>query len=287
MAESLKYTCHQYGSINELQRLGVWELDPVNINKYWIIYIHGGCWRDPRIDHKTFANSINCILAHPSPTSAQSSIAGFASLDYRLSPHPDFPQDLSTTPESQLRNATHPAHVNDVYSGLAFLQRRYGFGSRYVLVGHSAGACLALQLLGGLAGIDNGLEVVLPEVVVPFEGIYDFSGLNNRKGGTYAEYFSGAFGDDPLGWDAVAPLNVPESFRGRWADGKLVLLGWSKDDELIDEPEVDAMAARLQRDGVRVVVWKDLSGRHDEIWEQGEQVAKMVLWALDDVVRGT
>lgn len=46
------------------------------------------------------------------------------------------------------------------------------------------------------------------------------------------------------------------------------------------------MSARLQRDGVRVVVWKDLSGGHDEIWERGEDVAKMVLWALDDVVRG-
>lgn len=37
MAESLKYTTHQYDSINELQRLGVWELDPANMNKYWIM----------------------------------------------------------------------------------------------------------------------------------------------------------------------------------------------------------------------------------------------------------
>lgn len=173
-----------------------------------------------------------------------------------------------------------------MYSGLAFLQQRYGFGSKYVLVGHSAGACLALQLLGGLASIENGLEVVLPEVVVPFEGIYDFSGLNSRKGGTYAGFLSAAFGDDPLRWDAAAPLKVSESFCERWADGKLALLGWSKDDDLVDEPEVDAMSARLQRDGVRVMVWKDIRGGHDEVWERGDDVAKMVLWALDDVVRG-
>src|SRR5205814_2005033 len=119
-------------------------------------YIHGGAWRDPRVSHEAFTPSIDHILSTPPTTEHKDgsnnikntgAIAGFASIDYRLSPHPEFPQDRATTPASQYRGARHPDHLDDVRSALLYLQRRYGFGDKYVLVGHSAGGALAFQLL--------------------------------------------------------------------------------------------------------------------------------------------
>ncbi|CAJ2507666.1 Uu.00g088520.m01.CDS01 [Anthostomella pinea] len=313
MASSLKYTLHHYGEENELQRLGVWEVDIADKSKYWIIYIHGGAWRDPRIKHESFAPSIDAVLADdPDPNTHRSNstinrTAAFASLDYRLSPHPDFPQDPATTPPAQYPGVRHPDHLDDVPAALAFLQRRYGFGVRYVLVGHSAGACMALQLLGtaplpasssdGLSDDDDNDDdgkphLILPQAIVCFEGIYDFAGLNARFDGAYAGFMSGAFGN-PEDWNAAAPVTLTGNYRDRWQGGgkdesgggdgdggggnRVALLAWSPDDTLVDEPEVDAMARRLGADGVAgVVVMKDLEGDHDEIWEKGDGVARMM-----------
>jgi hypothetical protein len=89
----------------------------------------------------------------------------FASLNYRLSAHPSYPQpspqpqpqpplptssDQETgakapTPETKYRNAKHPDHIQDITSGIHLLQQKYGFTENYILVGHSAGATLAFQ----------------------------------------------------------------------------------------------------------------------------------------------
>jgi hypothetical protein len=37
MAAALKYTLHHYGSQNYLQKLGVWEVDSSNRDKYWVM----------------------------------------------------------------------------------------------------------------------------------------------------------------------------------------------------------------------------------------------------------
>ena len=37
MAASLKYSVHQYGDENDLQRLGVWDVDLEDRSKYWIM----------------------------------------------------------------------------------------------------------------------------------------------------------------------------------------------------------------------------------------------------------
>lgn len=37
MAASLKYSVHQYAEENELQRLGVWEVDIEDKSKYWVM----------------------------------------------------------------------------------------------------------------------------------------------------------------------------------------------------------------------------------------------------------
>ncbi|KAI5924831.1 hypothetical protein F4810DRAFT_120825 [Camillea tinctor] len=297
-SSSLKYTLHQYGTDNDLQKVGVWDVDIANKNKYWIIYIHGGAWRDPRITLETFKPTIDQILlacsssSSSSPCSSNSSIAAFASLDYRLSPHPSFPQDPAATPPARYRGARHPDHVDDARAALAFLQARYDSAANYVLVGHSAGGCIGLQMLAGLCSSSSSSSpspppssapFVFPRALVSFEGIYDFAGIAARLGPAYAEFLAGAFGEEQ-GWNGVAPLEYKGSYGERWREGGggPLVLAWSPDDELVDEPEIDAMERRLRRDGVEgLVVLKDLRGNHDEIWESGKEVARLVEVALE------
>ena len=80
-----------------------------------------------------------------SNSSLQKSICGFASINYRLSPYLDHPQNPSTA-DDPARNAKHPDHVVDVSKALAFLENKYNISSGYLLVGHSAGATLAFQI---------------------------------------------------------------------------------------------------------------------------------------------
>ncbi|KAI0977316.1 alpha/beta-hydrolase [Xylaria arbuscula] len=298
MAASLKYTLHHYGARHQLQKLGVWEVDPANKGKYWVVYIHGGAWRDPRVTHEDFAPSIDWILKTAADDGI--AIAGFASIDYRLSPHPEFPQDPATTPAAQFRGAQHPDHIDDVRAALVFLQQTYGFGADYLLLGHSAGGALAFQLLATSPFPSSGAPIapqvehpVLPVAIVGFEGLYDFTGVDQRYGGAYAPFFRGAFGEDPASWDAAAPIKFGGNYAEKWPGGKIVLLGWSPDDTLVDEPEADNLARRLKDvDGFveeggqgraeekRVLLLKDLRGDHDDIWRSGEHVARLVWIAL-------
>ncbi|CAJ2510987.1 Uu.00g066120.m01.CDS01 [Anthostomella pinea] len=269
MAPDLKYTKHHYGAESDLQVLGVWDVDAHNRSKVWVIYIHGGAWRDPRIIHETFAPTINAILSEDgSSAGLRDRIAGFASLDHRLSPHPEFPQDPASTPPKELRKARHPDHIDDVRSGIAFLQKEYGFSSNYVLVGHSAGACLAFQLVATPAAAGY-----MPEAIVGIAGVYDFTGISARSGGAYAGFLTAAFGD-PAGWDEVAPMKFSHNFAEYWKG--IAILASSKNDELVDEHEIDGMAAKLRKDGCRLVVYKDVRGSHHECWEKGTDIARLV-----------
>ncbi|KAI1847205.1 hypothetical protein JX266_006745 [Neoarthrinium moseri] len=287
MASSLSYAAFHYGSDSELQRVGVWEVDTVasEKSKYWIIYIHGGAWRDPRIDHKSFIPTIDAVIS--SQDECKSSISGFASVDYRLSPHPGFPQDPEGTTPRDYRNAFHPDHIKDVWSALRSLQERYAFGSNYVLLGHSAGATLALQLLMGstaLKGSAPPADVALPAAIVGLEGIYDLQGLVDRLGPEYAALFVGAFGDSS-NWSDVSPMKFTKSFRSAWSEEHLVVLGWSPEDELIDRPEIEGMQKVLEKDNVNTLALTDLSGTHDGMWEDGRPFAQVIRKTLNHLKR--
>ncbi|KAI1827921.1 hypothetical protein F4861DRAFT_491672 [Xylaria intraflava] len=230
-------------------------------------------------------------------------IAGFASIDYRLSPHPGFPQDPATTPKDEYRGAQHPDHIDDIRSALVFLQRTYGFKSNYLLIGHSAGAALAFQLLAPSTSSDASVgteQPVLPAAIMGLEGLYDFTGVNERFGGAYAPFFRSAFGEDPAAWDRAAPIKFTGNYAATWLGRRLVLLGWSPDDTLVDEPEADNMARRLRdSDGFvvegegtgvkgekRLILLKDLRGDHDEIWRSGEHVGRMVWIVFQGLAAG-
>ncbi|KAI1814691.1 alpha/beta-hydrolase [Poronia punctata] len=305
MAANLKYTLHQYGTDHKLQRLGVWEInsEPTRRSRHWIVYIHGGAWRDPRITHEAFEPSINHICS--SQFDRWDDIAGFASIDYRLSAHPQFPQDPKTTPPYEYRGARHPDHLDDVRSALVLLQQKYNFTSNYVLVGHSAGGSLAFQLAATSPMSSESVQPdpVLPAAIVSLEGLYDFPGINERFKGAYAPFFEAAFGG-AAEWYAASPIKYHESYARKWPEGNLIILAYSRSDTLLDGDEVDNMAERLVEvdrfaeirvgsdEGPsdkrlnRLVVHRDLRGDHDEIWQDGEEVARMVSVALHGVGNG-
>jgi acetyl esterase/lipase len=220
---------------------------------------------------------------------AASSIRGFASIDYRLSPHPNFPQDPAKTPNIDLRIASHPDHILDVRAALAYLDKHYGMGQDYILLGHSAGGTLTYQLLMGevaLAGQPT-VPAPLPRVAIGISGIYNLPGLVARMegvhGGIYRHFITGAFSSDEQLWKEASPVNYPEKFS--WPGGKGAMLAWSPEDTLIDEPEIDCMASKMKSDGTPVTIIKDLTGDHEVVWEQGDQVARLVAEALAHLER--
>jgi acetyl esterase/lipase len=268
-------------------------------NPYLQSYIHGGAWRDPLITPLTFLPTITHLLDSHS-AHAEEHIAAFASLDYRLSAHPGFPQDVSSTPPQRFRNAKHPDHIQDVCAALAFLQKTYGIADRYILVGHSCGATLAFQTIMGIDGSTGasnsspGSRFVAPCAIIGIAGIYDLRLLRDSHADVpaYQAFLHDAFGPDEAIWDRVSPARY-EGFGEAWKAGgigKVVALATSAGDELVDGEQLEAMKRRLGEltlgDGnVKVVMWdKRLEGAHDEIWERGEGIAEIVALVIKELV---
>ena len=204
-------------------------------------------------------------------TTPASSIRGFASIDYRLSPHPKHPQDPSTTPIADLNDAKHPEHIDDVCAAMRLLRDEHGVGDgSYVLIGHSAGATLACQLL-------SRSRVPTPAAVLGISGIYSLPLLVETCGPYYEAFVRGAFGG-PENWEAASPALC--GTKG-WPRDVATVLAWSTDDTLIPASETDAMAKRMKEDGREVVVHKGLTGEHDAIWSDGPQLAEAVKITLD------
>ena len=239
--------------------------------RYWIVFVHGGGWRDPRNTSRDIVPALQFL----SPE--DHSIAGIASLNYRLSEHDQFPSDPDT-PDRKARSATHPTHIEDVLAAIAWLQDRYKFGGKYLLAGHSVGSTLALQSVMGVwkpGGVD-GRSFVLPSAVVGFCGVYDLPLLLKTHSDvpTYKRFLEAAFGTDQAQWKAASP--VTGKFRDTWPDGKVAIIVHSIDDERIDFVQAETMSDSLWREkkeGRRDVV-VSITGKHDGVWEQGEEIAK-------------
>ncbi|UNI19062.1 Arylformamidase [Purpureocillium takamizusanense] len=272
----LDYSCHQYGD-HALQRVGIWQPTPRRHHGYWVIYLHGGAWRDPRNTHLNFVPSIKQIQSN-----FDAAVRGYISVDYRLSPHQDYPQDPAQTPKPELRIAKHPDHVLDIRAALHFLDTEYQISRGYILVGHSAGAMLAFQALMGQSALARQQPrgpIPLPVAIIGISGIYDLVGLNSRKEG-YDGFISAAFGKDQKVWQAASPATFGGSFKETWSGSPLAILAHSPEDTLVDMPEIDSMAAKLSEDGINIVAVRDLSGEHDEVWKDGSQLASLVAQAL-------
>ncbi|KAL2011671.1 hypothetical protein VTN00DRAFT_4389 [Thermoascus crustaceus] len=298
-------TTHRYGE-HDLQTVTVCaRVDAMKGSHegYWVIYIHGGAWRDPTITSASFDATQPLLRSSSIYTSTTlPHIAGFASIEYRLSPHPQFPQDNTSTTPTHLRAAKHPDHIHDVRDALALLQSRYGgVGWKCILVGHSCGATLAFQaVMGQVAGArpaPASTRLRRPMAVVGVEGIYDFRLLRNtyRDCNVYHEFIEGAFGPDEELWDAVSPAakKGADGVEDGWREGRLAVLAHSRDDELVDFGQVAAMKEALEHgwaekkkgagEQAKIIVLEDLRGSHDEIWSKGEEMARVIAVTIGEL----
>lgn len=239
------------------------------VDKVWLIYIHGGAWRDPLVDSKSFGPAVNELWN----SSSKTLIAGFASINYRLSPYPDHPE-LPSSPEDPSRNVHYPSHVSDIEQALLYLEDQYRINDRYLLVGHSAGATMALELQKGF--------LPTPIAVLGIAGIYDFEGLiKAHSHPAYREFMESAFPDRSL-WKKAAPYTnfSPDNL---YEIAKVVIISYSDDDELVETRQATSMLERiasgpLSKEQVHVL---KASGNHDEIWGSGTILAGIITKSLD------
>lgn len=219
-------------------------------------------------------------------------VAAIASINYRLSAHKNIPQDKTSTPAAEYRDAKHPEHLFDVKTAIKTLQQEYGFGSRYILVGHSCGATLAFQTVMGLSALgdaaDSAPQIDLPIAIAGLAGIYDMRASRDSHPliSSYREFLQSAFGDDDKVLDDLSPANW-KSFRESWPNGTHVFLLHSRGDSLVEEGQVDAMEQSLRmtwRDQERAVFYSRLrKWEHNEMWENGDPVADVILEAVKQV----
>ncbi|EKV21449.1 hypothetical protein PDIP_06580 [Penicillium digitatum Pd1] len=267
-------------------------------------YIHGGAWRDPAVTSTSF-NATESLLREKNLP-----IAGFASISYRLSAHPNYPQDPLNTDPKDFQDAKHPDHITDVEAALVLLQNTYGFGSRYILVGHSCGATLAFQAVMGavsghreqaLASPQSLTLTAQPTAIVGVAGIYDLRQLRDTYAdvSAYQEFTEGAFGANETLWDEVSPAQVIGSrgVEGGWKSGRLAILAHSQDDGLVDASQVEVMKEALknwEKKGAHVSMQESsncdrrlrflpINGVHNEAWEKGEQMARAVTFAFEQL----
>ncbi|TKA69046.1 hypothetical protein B0A55_08713 [Friedmanniomyces simplex] len=250
----------------------------------WIVFIHGGAWLDPEIDSSSFRKTQGLLLS----SHQADSIAGFASINYRLSPNPSHPKDPSN-PSDPARNAKHPDHINDVLAAILYLQETYRFEDRYILVGHSCGVTLAFQVAmkrywGSQYESTFALElnVVPPLAILGVEGLYDLPALvkHHSSEPEYRDFVSNAFGSDEAVWAAVSPTTG--EYEESWPDGTLVVLAHSREDELVEWKQVDLMHCALRSQGwdeasnERRLKLIELRGKHDQVWEEGKELARAI-----------
>ncbi|KAK3304643.1 uncharacterized protein B0T15DRAFT_399974 [Chaetomium strumarium] len=262
----------------------------------WIIYIHGGAWRDPRITSASFnpaaTNLLRALASENSSSSSSSShctkLAGLVSLNYRLSPHPSHP---SSDPA---RKAKHPDHISDVLAALSFLSRlgvipggannnnnnnnNNDNSTKWILAGHSCGATLSFQTLMPryhfllpLSPPEPLTPAVLPppSAVVGFNGLYDLAGFiadapeshaHLRDG--YREFTVSAFGGDESVWRAVCPASCEPGWVGK---------GWLGHGE--GAAKIVAVLVQSRED--QLVPWQQLERMRDCLEREGPIVQEV------------
>ncbi|KAK3047530.1 hypothetical protein LTR09_011034 [Extremus antarcticus] len=268
-----KYSTEAYSDESTLNTIEVCLPRPLDDLGLWIVFIHGGAWRDPAISAASFNTTIEKLSTSSLP---RTGIAGYASINYRLSPYPSHPTDPSN-PSDPARNAKHPDHINDVLAALLYLQEKYRFKDDYVLVamkrywGSQYESTFALEL-----------NVVPPKAIVGLEGIYDIPAFVKRHEHepVYRDFITNAFG--PSGWDVASPVNG--DYQDSSPDCDLIVLAHSDGDQLVEQNQAALMMDALMdqgydRQGQREVKWFPVTGDHDEVWQTGE-AARAVEWAV-------
>ncbi|ELR06821.1 hypothetical protein GMDG_08113 [Pseudogymnoascus destructans 20631-21] len=264
----LKHVRHSYRDGEEataLSTVDIWlpETNPDGSSPegIWVVFIHGGAWRDPLIDSTSFQPTLS-ILSQ-TPPQAQPPIAGYASINYRLSPYPSHPTSPSTGGDAS-RAAQHPEHLDDVTTALLFLDEKYGIGGRSRRRRRGGRLPVPLGMLGS-------------------EGIYDIPSLISRnEHPIYREFVVSAFGEREETWSAASPSMAPGSKL--WEKTGVLIMSHSEEDEYVEKAQSVDMLERIKevkKDGQAVYV--EAEGKHDEMHEKGGEMARIIGTGLEMV----
>ncbi|KAI9178997.1 hypothetical protein H9P43_005659 [Blastocladiella emersonii ATCC 22665] len=234
------------------------------------VFLHGGAWRsNNRAMFESLARSLAAASGH-----------AVAVPGYRLS----LPAESATRP-------MHPAHQEDIEHALAFLAATapvYGWSSAQVLVGHSAGAHLALLALLHPRVLPHTVKIA---GVVGVDGIYDLTDLVAEYP-DYAGFVAQAFGPAPYGLDTDTVAQSRDAARVRAAyevaGCRRVLVVHSRDDELLtlrqSDRVLDALREGVKAAGVPVHVSVDydaVKGKHDDLLNTDAFVQRVARFAAE------
>lgn len=293
-----------------LHTLDVWisttpEKSPIPSGNYipdgkgpWIVYIHGGAWRDPLVDSSSFKDTALKLLQDQNTP-----IAGVVSINYPLSSHPNHPTHPApprdpSHPIDVARSAKHPDHIISVLSAIAYLQEGLGVANEYVLSGHSCGATLTFQTVmnsarwATLAADDVSLpKIKKPSVIAPVNGLYDLAAFINNPPSShknlqplYLEFTKNAFGDDEEVWRAACPTVVSD-WMTEWSEGKAVFIAQSKADTLVPYSQTEIMESCLKSHRKLEIIEIPVSGDHNDLWKQADELVQILKQAIDYLTR--
>ncbi|RGP61394.1 putative kynurenine formamidase [Fusarium sporotrichioides] len=258
----------------------------------WVVYIHGGAWRDPLVDSSSFESAALKLLSDK-----ESHISGIASVNYPLSSHPKHPTHPAPPrhplkPVDIARTAKHPDHVVAVLSAITYLQNELGVAHDYVLSGHSCGATLTFQTVmnpdrwGAAAGSMPVPKVKKPKVIAPINGLYDLHTFINNPTESheklqplYVEFTKNAFGDDETLWRDICPTMVSD-WSEEWPEGKIVIIAQSKNDSLVPYSQTELMKEHLRNNSKLEVIEMPASGDHNDIWKQADEIVEIMKRAV-------
>ena len=206
-------------------------------------------------------------------------MAGFASINYRLSPYPTHPTNPSSRHDPS-RNVTHPAHLLDVSEALVFLEFKYNINNRYLLAGHSAGATIIFQ-----QGRAYSLDAPLPQPVciLGIAGIYHFESFRDTHSHApvYKAFLDPAFPDTSPEVLAFPATDDSPTFA-IWECADALIVAHSQNDELVEKDQALIMIESLKRSPKLAgkAHFLEAKGSHDEVYENGDIVAGLIEDAL-------
>lgn len=210
----------------------------------WLIFIHGGYWRDASQSKDVGASILTRLPPH---------WAG-ASIDYRLSPEVE-----------------HPDHLHDVSAAVQFLRNAYGISSAVILA-HGAGACMAFQYVA--ARLSLGETWV--KHIVGSGGVYDLLDVSQQSP-CYKSYILDAYGADADNWDDSSParLEWDALYGPDVADLKFTLVH-SKHDTLVPLRQVLQFEDTLTKAGFTATLRLVDIHDHDAVLETSDLINVVV-----------
>ena len=218
-------------------------------------------------------------------------IHGVASINYRLSPHPNH-ETQPSQPGDPSRSSKWPDYIEDVKAGVQWVLEngddeqttvmRKGVKRPYILAGHSVGGTMSAMIAQS-----SDLDIPLPLAVIPLCGIYNFTTLRDshlEHRALYDAFTTAAFGPEADGgWEFGNCTQ--KQIR---SEVKAVVTGHGKEDKLVDWGQLEEMRGVLDEvnaDEGRNAVVIEVQGDHNDVWKKGKEVAMCVGKAVE-LLRG-